>query len=113
MGLIGLACTLHVAWRELQGVGDDHGKETAHKKSMLHEPAAPHCWSRLSEATDKSLQNTKQVIKTSVQVFPNLTESQKLSLDTNRNFPLWSFINWSAVSSSALWPEGSSVLMIP
>lgn len=71
------------------------------------------CWSRLSEAADKSLQNTKQVIKTSVQVFPNLTESQKLSLDTNRNFPLWSFINWSAVSSSALWPEGSSVLMIP
>ena len=71
------------------------------------------CWSRLSEASDKSLQNTKQVIKTSVQVFPNLTESQKLSLDTNRNFPLWSFINWSAVSSSALWPEGSSVLTIP
>lgn len=113
MGLTGLACTLQVAWRELQGVGDDHGKETAHKKSTLHEPAAPHSWSRLSEAADKSLQNTKQVIKTSVQVFPNLTESQKLSLDTNRNFPLWSFINWSAVSSSALWPEGSSVLMIP
>lgn len=43
VGRTGLACTLQVAWRELQGVGDGHGKETAQKKSTVCEPAAPHC----------------------------------------------------------------------
>lgn len=94
MGLADLACTLQVAWRELQGVGDGHGKEMLTKRAWgVSQQLPTACWSRLSEASDKSLQNTKQVIKTSVQVFPNLTESQKLSLDTNRNFPLWCFIN--------------------
>lgn len=66
--LVVLAHTLQVAWRELQGVGDGHGKEMAHKKMTVCEPAAPHCLleQKLSEAADKSLQNTKQVIKTSV-----------------------------------------------
>lgn len=88
-------------------------KQLTERAQYVSQQLPTACWSRLSVASDKRLQNTKQVIKTSVQVFPNLSESQKLSLDTNRNFPLWSFINWSAVSSSALWPEGNLVLMIP
>lgn len=38
-----LAHSLQMAWRELQGVGDDHGKEMADKKIMVCEPTAPHC----------------------------------------------------------------------
>lgn len=55
------------ARRKLQGVGDSHGKETAHTSAQCLSQQLPSaCWSVLSETADRSLQNTKQVIKTSV-----------------------------------------------
>lgn len=41
VGRTGLACTLQMAWRELQGVGDGHGKETAQKKHGAWASSSP------------------------------------------------------------------------
>lgn len=54
-------------------------------KHIVYEPAAPLvCCSKLSEAIDKSLQNTKQVIKN---IRISLSKPHRKLTDTNRNFP--------------------------
>lgn len=64
-------------------------------------------WSKLSEATDNSHQNTKQVIKTSGKVFPNFTESILTPIEIFHSGTVYT----GPLILPLLWPEKNFMLM--
>lgn len=66
------------------------------------------CWSKLNEATDKSLQNTKQVIKTSGEVFPSFTESKLTPIEIFHSGTVYT----GPPILPLLWPEKNFMLTL-